>query len=180
MYIIHEDDLCQQVIVKSLSQRSDLWTSCGSASIIFVHHCTSVLVLDHLMLDLIQSLKILQRINRNLVFREQKRLQNILNKILSKFKVVLFLKRSRSSWGNISAEQHLMTSWRPPVPPLPAEGHAVDHRVGLAELLPDLAVPLRQSGHLGEVVSPELNYPANTSTLHTGCPPKKRGIGVQS
>ena len=34
--------------------------------------------------------------------------------------------------------------------------------MGLAELLPDLAVPLRQSGHLGEVVSPELNYPANT------------------
>ena len=42
------------------------------------------------------------------------------------------------------------------------EGHAVDQGVGLPELLPDLAVPLRQSGHLGEVVSPELNYPANT------------------
>ena len=53
-----------------------------------------------------------------------------------------------------------------PVPSLPAKCLTVDHTVGLAQLLPDLAVPLCQSGHLGEVVSPELDDPeAHSSKL---------------
>ena len=46
-----------------------------------------------------------------------------------------------------------------PVPSLPAEWLTVHHPVGLTQLLPDLTVPLLQSGHLGEVVSPELDNP---------------------